>query len=263
LAGDLNEKLRPITAGTVDDIEKTLKGPLTLEKFDELRQGISLDLRKAQGNDKRILLQMKDHLDKFADNVAPGDMTGGPNGVKYLTEARKTWAQSKKAETIEKIMDLADVDGTGKYTQSGFANAVRREMRTLYKSIKKGKENGWAPEEIALIRQMARGGSTSRTVNLMAKFAPRGPMSIVLGQAFGSALPGIGNVALPLAGHVAGQAADRAALSAASRIRDTAVTGALPSLRPARPPLSADDLIRTLLAARSGEISAKANSVGQ
>lgn len=230
LAGDINDKLRPMTSGTVDDIEKQLNGPLTLEKFDELRQGIGLDLKTAKGKDKLILTRMKEYLDNFADNIAPNDMTGGPDGVKYLTEARKTWAQSKKAETIEKIMDQADVDGSGKYTQSGFANAVRREMNNLYKSIKKGKAQGWSQEEIQLIRQMAKGGSNSKMVNWMAKFSPRGPMSIVLGQLFGSALPGVGNVAIPLAGHAAGQAADRAALAAAERIRSGAATGSLPQI---------------------------------
>jgi len=165
---------------------------------------------------------MKDYLDNFADNIQPGDMTGGPKGVEYLNKARTLWAQAKKSETIERIMDMADVDGAGKYTQSGFANAVRREMRTLYKSIKKGKAPGWAPEEVALIRQMARGGSNSRLVNLMAKFDPKGVVSILGGQLVGSAVPGIGNVALPLGGYAAGRAADKAAMAAAERIRSGA-----------------------------------------
>ena len=259
MAGDINEKLRPVTAGTVEDIEKTLKGPMTLEKFDELRQGINLDLKTAKGNDKRILTRMKDYLDNFADNIKTEDMTGGPNGVKHLKEARKLWAQSKKAETIERIMDQAGVDGAGKYTQSGFANAVRREMNTLYKSIKKGKAPGWSKEEVALIRQMARGGSNSRMVNLLAKFDPKGPVSILGGQFVGSAIPGFGNVAVPLAGLAAGRAADKGAMVAAERLRSGAATGSVASQFPALPK-DPNALIRLLMNAKSGENSAKANT---
>ena len=63
---------------------------------------------------------------------------------------------------------------------------------------------------------------------MMAKFDPRGVVSIVGGQAFGSMAPGVGNIAVPLAGHVAGRAADNAALSAAQRLMTGAATGAAP-----------------------------------
>lgn len=226
-AGDINDKLRPITSGTVDDIDNMLTGPMTLEKFDEFRQGIGLDLKTAKGKDKLILTRMKGMLDDFADNVAPADMTGGPRGVEILKEARKMWQQSKKAEVVENILDSADVK-TGQYTQSGFANAIKTEMRALYKAIQGGKAQGWTKEETALIRQMAKGGSSSRLVNLLAKFSPKGVVSILGGQLVGSAVPGVGNVLVPLAGHVAGEAADRSAFQAAQTLRSAAALGSAP-----------------------------------
>jgi hypothetical protein len=228
-AGRVNDKLRPKTAGFVDDIDDMVSGDMTLEAFDELRKSLNAELKTASPDDARTLTSMKRVVDAFSDNLQPSSFTGdAQRAVGFLKQARETWAKKAKTETIEKILDMAEVNGAGKYTQSGFANAVRQEMRALYKSIQKGREKGWTKEEIALIRQMAQGGSNSKIVNLFAKFAPRGVGSIAAGQFVGSALPGMGNILMPMAGHIAGEAADRGAMAAAQALRTGAATGTVP-----------------------------------
>lgn len=237
-AGRVNDRLRPKTAGFLDDIDDMLKGDVPLEVFDEFRKGLGAEIRKATPDDARTLTAMKRVADAWADKVStnPGYYTGdAKKALPLLKEARQMWGQHKKAEVIERILDQADVDASGRYTQSGFANAIRREMNSLYKTIQKGKSQGWTKEEIELIRQMAKGGSNSAVVNLMAKFAPRGVMSILAGQAVGMVLPGVGNVLVPLAGHAAGQAADISALQAAQTLRSAAAAGVTPQM--ARPPM--------------------------
>jgi hypothetical protein len=233
-AGQINDKIRPLTAGTVDDVDKMLSGQMTLKQIDEFRQGLGMDIKAAQGQDKMFLERMKGIVDNFLDNASPADMTGGPQGVEFLKSARTMWARSKKAETVEKILDMADVK-TGQYTQSGLANAIKTEMRALYKEIQKGKAQGWTREEIALIRQMARGGSPNAVVNLLSKFAPRGVVSFGAGQLVGSMLPGAGNLMLPIGGEVAARAADRGAMQAAQALRAAAATGQAPAAIPRLP----------------------------
>lgn len=229
-AGRINDRLRPMTAGFMDDIDAMAGGNMTLEAFDEFRKSLNQSINKAMPDDARTLSSMKRMVDHFADNVSPAEITGGAPGLEMLKSARQMWSRAKKAEVVEKIMDVADVQ-TGQYTQSGLANTITKEMRALYKQIVKGKSShAWTKEEIALIRQMAKGGSSSRLVNLFAKFAPRGVVSIIGGQAAGSFLPGVGNVAVPLLGHVAGEAADRAAIQAAQTLRSGAATGMFPRL---------------------------------
>lgn len=228
-AGRINDKLRPKTAGFVDDIDGIFSGDMPLEVMDEFRKSLGKEAARATPDDARTLNSMKRVLDGYLDRVGPADFTGNSGrAISLLKEARKNWSRSAKTETVEKILDMADVNGAGKYTQSGFANAIRQEMRALYKAIQKGREAGWTKEEIALIRQMASGGSNSKIVNLFAKFAPRGVVSIASGQLVGSMLPGVGNVLVPMAGHVAGEAADRGALAAANALRTGAATGAAP-----------------------------------
>lgn len=232
-AGRVNDRLRPKTAGFVDDVDAMFSGDLSLEAFDEFRKSLNKELRRASPDDARTLTSMKKMADSFADNVSTGEFTGdAAKATDFLKQARQTWARSAKTEAIEKILDVAEVDGAGKYTQAGFANAVKNEMKKLYKSTLKGGASGWTKEEISLIRQMAMGGSNSKVINLMAKFSPRGPMSIVLGQVLGSTMPGVGNVAVPLAGHVAGEMADRGAMQAAQALRTGAATGMAPRVAP-------------------------------
>jgi hypothetical protein len=229
VAGEANQHLRPKTTGYIDEIERLFKSDMTLEAFDDFRKGLNAEMRRAGPSDMNRLKLMKQTLDNFADSVNSSAFTGDLGKANtFLKGARENWAKSAKTETIEKILDSAEVDGAGKYTQSGFANAIRKEMRSLYKAVQKGKEAGWSKDEISLIRQMAMGGSNSRLVNLMAKFDPRGVVSIAAGQLVGSTLPGVGNVAVPLAGHIAGKTADAAALRAAQSLMTGAATGAAP-----------------------------------
>ena len=228
-AGRVNDRLRPKTAGFVDDIDSMFNSDMPLEVMDEFRKSLGKEIGRASPDDARTLTSMKRVLDSYLDRAPPSDFTGNSQkAVDLLKQARQNWQRSAKTETIERILDMAEVKGNGMYTQSGVANAIKNEMKPLYKRIVSGKEAGWSKEEIALIRQMAMGGSNSKLVNLFAKFAPRGVVSIAGGQFIGSALPGAGNVLVPLAGHVAGEAADRGAIAAAQALRSGAATGMRP-----------------------------------
>lgn len=222
--GKPNDKLRPKTAGYFDELDDLFTGKMSLEDFEEFRQVLGKEIKTASANDARTLTAMKRTLDDFADNAKSTDLSGDVNGIKLLRKARETWAAAKKTEIIENILDIADVKGSGKYTQSGVANAIRAEMDKLYGQIKSGKVRGFSDTDIEQIRLMAKGGTSSKIVDALSKFAPRGPVSITLGQVVGSLFPG-GNIAVPLAGAAAGAAKDRAAVSAAERLRDSVAAG--------------------------------------
>ncbi|MCP4410079.1 MAG: hypothetical protein GY807_20510 [Gammaproteobacteria bacterium] len=228
-AGRINEKLRPNTAGVVDDIDDALSRNLSLEEFDELRQSVGLALDGAKKQDRRTLMAMKKQIDAFENNITPKDIMGDIRGFDFIKQGRALNARKEKTRIIEKIIDSADVR-SGQYSQSGAANAVRTEMRQLYKRIKDGKAPGFTTEETALIRQMATGKTSNIIMRTFAKFAPRGVISIVSGQVVGSAAPGVGNVAVPLIGHAAGGSVDKAAVNALSGLRNAAASGLPPAL---------------------------------
>lgn len=228
VAGGRNDVLRRNTAGILDDIDTRLSQPMTLREFDEFRQEIGLAMKRAEPQDARSLARIKEMVDNFADNVKAGDFTGDVRGFQYVKDARALWQRKAKTEKIDALLDMADVD-TGQYTQSGAANTIRRRFKSLYADIMKGREKGWTKEEVDLIRQIAKGGSNSQMVNLLAKLAPRGVVSAGVGGIAGTSLGGpIGGAAVLAAGDIAARVADRGAINAAQSVRNAAASGMAP-----------------------------------
>lgn len=253
VAGRINKDLRPNTAGVVDDLVALKGKPVSLEQLDELRQVVGQAMKRAQPQDVRSLQRIKDSLDNFATNAKPADITGDIRGFDHIKKARELWSRKAKTEKVEALLDLAEVDASGKYTQSGLANSIRQRSASLYRDIKKNGSQGFTADEVKLIRQMAAGGSNSRMINLLAKFAPRGVVSALAGPALGSTVGGVvGGVGLPLAGHVAGKMADKGALAAANTLRDAAARGYM--LQPLLGPNKLAPLIPTASEASTGTL---------
>lgn len=249
VAGKPNETLRPKTAGMLKEVKQALSGNLDFEDLHELSR--TFNRVKSKGidpEDAEFVGRMKKVLDNYVENIKPGEMVSGKTeAVKMLREADKLYARQKKTQIVENLMDLADVQ-TGQYTQSGMANTIVREMRKLYKNKKM--LAGFSKEEVALVRQMAKGGSASQTINLLAKFAPRGVVSSILGIAGPTSTIGPAGLALPLAGHFAAKQADKAAVKAAETLRNNVASGFVPKQLPN--PLQ--KIINPLIPTASGQV---------
>jgi hypothetical protein len=230
-AGNLNDNLRPRTAGVVQDLADLQNKPLTLQQFDELRQSIGLAMKNADAQDVRTLQRMKTIVDSFADNANASDVTGNVQGFDLIKQARDLWAKKSKTELVEEMFDLADVK-SARYSQSGMTNAVRDKASQLYSRIVNGKVKGFTKEETALVRQLAKGEMTPKAVQWAAKFAPRGVISFGTGVGLGSALGGPVGALLPgMVGYGAANVADRAAIGGVQALRNAAATGNAPVLQ--------------------------------
>jgi hypothetical protein len=237
-AGRINEKLRPKTAGLVDDIMASKGQPMSLERFHELRQEVNLALKNAEPQDERTLMRMKTILDGFADNATAADVSGNVQGFQLLKDANAVWAKKAKAQKIEDLFDLADVE-SAKYSQSGLQNAIKLKAKALYTRIVKGQEKGFSGEEVTLIRQLSKGEMTPKSVELLGKFAPRGIVSAsggsalgaLIGSIFGPAGTAIGAATPAAIGFGAAKLADKAAAGGLTALRTAAATGNAPVLR--------------------------------
>lgn len=243
-AGKTNPNLAPTTAGMKQRVAEVLgNGPVDFEDVHELSMEVNLALRgNVSPNDARLLGRMKDQLDNFINGVQPQDLAAGtPEAVKMLREADSLYAQRMKMELVKTVMDNAD-RGTGKYTQSGVANTIRQQAESLYKQIIKGKAKGFSTDEIALIRKMAKSEDVSIATRWLAKFAGRGPVAAGMGgglgggagAAIGGLLAGppgaaiggvIGGAAVPTAGMIAANSADKAAARSLGRLASSAAYG--------------------------------------
>jgi hypothetical protein len=223
--GKTEPELAPKATALAKMASRTLGDNAGIGDLHNFAKAINQELRgRLEGADAYYVPLLKSQVESLIEQGSGiANIPGGKaaDAFKMWKQADEIWGRYKKTATIQRIMDQADVNGSGQYTQSGLANAVRREMNTLYKAIKKGTSKGWTQEEIGLIRQMAKGGSNSQVVNLLAKFAPRGVVSAIGGFALGG--PG-----LTLGGHIAGKMADRGAATAATTLRDAVASGVMP-----------------------------------
>lgn len=236
--GRINEALRPKTAGIVADVQALRGKPMDLQTFHELRQEIDLAIRGAEPGDERTLMRMRDILTSFAENAHPGQLTGPKQALDTFREADKLWAKRSKTQLIEDLFDLADVK-SGRYSQSGMENALRDKASQLYTQIVKGKVKGFTGEETALIRQLAKAETSPALTKWVAKFAPRGPLSVgagasiggMAGSMFGPVGTAIGMAAPGAAGFVAAKSVDNAALRGIQAVRNAAASGNAPVLK--------------------------------
>lgn len=242
VAGNPNARLRPNTVGILREVDQAAKKPMTLEAFDELRQGVNDALKSAKPGDSRVLMKIKTTMDDFARTMKPGDFTGDANkAVGFLEKARDIYSRKSKTELIEDILDKADVK-SAQFSQSGMANAVRTVMRGVY--LRKSTLRMFSKEEQALIRQMAKGGSGNSVINLLAKFAPRGPVSAAISTMLGNATMGpAGYVIGPAIGQAAAKSADSAAIKALDILRTSAATGGAARVAPQLPSRTSNVLI--------------------
>lgn len=238
-AGRINEKLRPKTAGIVEDVQALRGQPMDLQTFHELRQEIDLAIRGAEPGDERMLTRMRDILNGFAENAQPGQLTGPKQALDTFREADKLWAKRSKTQLIEDMFDLADVK-SGRYSQSGMENALRDKASQLYTQIVKGKVKGFTGEEVGLIRKLAKAETSPALTKWIAKFAPRGPVSAGMGAGIGgtvgTVLGGpaggmIGMAAPGVVGYGAAKSVDKAALRTIDAIRNAAASGNAPVLK--------------------------------
>ena len=223
--GSTNSDLAPKAFGLKKLADETLSANPGIGELHNFAKSVNRVLRsRLEGEDAHYVGMLKTQVESLIDGMRAGDITGGgPEAFKMWKEADKLWARQKKTDIVEKILATADEEGAGKYTQSGVANAITKEMRALSRSIRKGTTKGFTEEEKVLVRQMARGGSSSRAINLLAKFAPRGVISTAISLSLG------GPVGLA-AGHIGGRMADSAAVKAANTLRDATARGYIPQL---------------------------------
>ncbi len=253
-AGRINKDLRPNTAGIVDDVNALAGKDISLQELDELRQTVGNAMERAQPQDVRTLERIKGQLDGFADNVKPGDITGDIQGFEHIKEARKLWAMKSKTSAIDQIVEKA------KNSATGFENGLVSNMRALANNQKK--LAAFTPQEQSMIKDVVRRGSAHGIMRAIGMLSPNSTFGglVTGGTAVGSGV--VPGALLAGAGAAAKYGAGVLTRGKVDALQRAVSTGVAPQTGPA--PFDLDALIRTLLAAKSGQNSAETNSaIGQ
>lgn len=208
-------------------------GSVPFQKLNSLRElagdaaGATLPRDAMRGN------VIQDHIDDFVDNLAPADIVGGTTDptatVNTLNDARDLYSRAKQTETIQSVLDKADIKAPG-YSQSGAENSIRSGFRQL--ALNDSKMRRLSPDLQQQVIAVAKGTPITNLLRTIGKAAPRGIVSGTLAPGAGFLAGGpVGGLAAPIAGELALRGATAMTKAAANKALQTASLGSrLPSL---------------------------------
>lgn len=207
----LDPTLTPNATGLVNRLS-TESGSKTLSEIDTLRKVAQNAAQSGDPPDRRLGQLAVDKIDDFLDdvNVTVGDRAAG----QAYRSARDLWSRAKKAETLDMMVENADLGG------SGFENGLRNEFRALAKRINKGQARGYTQQEKNAIDKVVKGTTAGNVARFLGKFGVLdGITSRSLTTISGASAAGFatGNpvaaAAVPLVGQVSGRLAERMTLN--------------------------------------------------
>jgi sugar/nucleoside kinase (ribokinase family) len=207
----------PSTSAALEHIGEH-EGPLTIKQLETYRKVAKAAESASVANpaDMRMAGKMVDWIDDYMDNLGANDIVKGnaKEAVTALGEARDAWSRYRKADTIDSLIDRAQVR-SGQFSGSGLENALRTEFRQL--ALNKKKMGGFTAEEQAAIRKVAMGGPMDNVMRMAGKLAPTGAVSAAISGAGGFMAGGpIGAMAVPAAGGLSRYLATRGTIGNAN-----------------------------------------------
>lgn len=222
----LNATLHPEAVAALKQLDE-MTGNVTLEQAETARRVVGKYLTSAskrQGGDHSASLteSAQKRIDDLIDNLGPGQFVGRdtPTARASLRQARSLWARSRRAATLEDLLERADLKGS-RYNQAGTEKAIRDEFLSL--SLSPHRMRGFSDEEKQMIERVVRGGPIANTLRYLGKTAPRGIVSAAGGAYLGSAIAPEASVPAAAAIYAAGELAKRGAASATKKSATEAI----------------------------------------
>lgn len=203
-AAGLDKTIHPKATAALQRLEEAVKlatksgggQPLSFQRLDTLRRIIRGAGNSNERDERRIAGIVGDEFDEFVRGLRARDLVKGDvrKMVPALNEARTMWSRYRKGETIQNLIDRAEL-GKSKYTASGVENSLRNEFKNLLKNPKRMR--AFSKEERKAIAQVVMGSPVRNLLTILGKAAPRGVVSAgptALGYGIGG-IPGALSVA--------------------------------------------------------------------
>jgi len=207
LAGEIDSIFGPGMSAP-DQTIPSIKGS-TLLGLETVRKQAVQAGKNFMTSDGRLANQVKGVVSNFMDNIDPeadivGTAAGATSvpGLAQLQAARPAWQTMKKAQTIQAVIDNADIRGAANYSQAGSDGALRRGFANL--AVNQKKMAQFSPAEQDAILQVAKGDNATNALRKVgAMFAVRGPITALATSTIGHALGPAGPYMLAAAGEAA------------------------------------------------------------
>lgn len=192
------ERLYPQVKIVLDELKSVI--PKNLEDLEISRRVAKKAAMSTDPAEARLGWKIVNKIDDFMENLSGKDISSGnaKEAIPALSEARKLWKKSKKAEIIEGYIEEAR-NAQSQYSQSGLENALRVKFRKLANNPKILKQ--FSPNEQKVILSIVRGDSSQNILRLFGKLSPDSVIHAAFSGGMGFALFGpVGSIAIPAAG---------------------------------------------------------------
>lgn len=141
------------TAALVERLQSLRDQPLTLQAAQEIDSGLGALISKEYGpgglsQDGKQLLDIQSDFRDQIKNAGPGDIQGGAVGFDAWNLGRQAWAQARKMDDLEQIMERASQTDNP-------ATSIKSQVRTL---INSKRSRGYDDEEMAALKDAANRG---------------------------------------------------------------------------------------------------------
>jgi hypothetical protein len=210
----------PKLSGVVDSLMARLGKEPNIRDLQIMRKQLSGAVGSADKDEARIANQVLDLLDDTVDGLS-----GLPK------EARALWAAGKKSQTIESVVERAEL------AASGTENGLRTGFRQLLNNKKALR--GFTEDEKAGMREIVNGTLGQKAMRLLGKAGPNrsgsaGFLGTAIGSGAGAKIGGdvggpagafMGGVSVPFVGNAIGRAAEANALRNAEFLRALTAMG--------------------------------------
>lgn len=212
----LTEGYRPRNAPKVFDAVEELRTPAgqnhEISDIDSVRK--VLGKARLDPSERDAARRAVGHIDDYLANLGknPQDVVVNPQFAGRVAEeaqaARGNYAVGKRAEDIDEALDQAERQAARSGSGGNINNAIRQRLSSLRNN--KRKMSGWSDDEKTALDAVINGTKGGNVARQMGKFAPHGIVSTAMSAGAGHILlPGIGEIAVPLAGMIAKKVGDR------------------------------------------------------
>lgn len=244
-----DKQLQPDTAVAIRKLIDVKGKNISLQEMDNIRKVASNAARSAVKADDRkaagILVEQIDNVMDDAANFTVKDSAG----IKALKEGREVWKRKIKTDMLDEAVERAQNQATG------FENGLVIQMRQIANNPKKMR--AFNKQEQAMIKSVVRRGSAHGILRAIGMLSPNSTFGGMAGVGLGVGAGLVPGAALAATGFGARTAAGALTKSKVDKLQSAVASGVSKS---GPQPVSIEALVRSLLAAKSGETSAKSNS---
>jgi hypothetical protein len=159
----------PNAAGNQALLMDFAESTMNPRQMQTVRQQLAETARKG-GSEGRIGSMMLNGFDETMEPLAP-----------QIKQGNAIYARAMKADQLDELRRLAEIDAGTNYTQAGLEQALRRRFSNLLKEIEKGTAQGWTPDEVQAIRNVALGTGVENTARAVGRASPSGIVNIGIG----------------------------------------------------------------------------------